>query len=224
MRAIVLICLLHGALPFGWNVDQKSQSEDPKPGSECTTDQGSCGCCFMWKEVDRLTTYFNTTLNMLEKEYNQTKHSLDKIEGSRSAFSVALSSTPNLKCFGPFTVDKLITFKEIFINLGNGYNPSTGVFTAPHSGVYSLALTVYSDAGAPGKTLAACADLLVNGELVAGPGEKNELDQEDSVTTVVALHLKAGDKVAANLPTGCFLCDDGISYNTFSAFLLYSTE
>lgn len=143
---------------------------------------------------------------------------------SRSAFSVALTNEPKLNCYGPFRDDRLIPYKHVFINLGGGYNPNTGIFIAPRSGVYSLALTVYSDAGSPGNTLAACAGLLVNGELKAGPRERNMQDQEDSASIVFALHLKAGDKVAVNLPIGCFLCDNSSHYNTFSGFLLYATD
>lgn len=143
---------------------------------------------------------------------------------SRSAFSVALTNGKNLKCFGPFRDDKLIIYEHIFINLGDGYSAETGIFTVPRSGVYSLALTVYSDAGSPGNTLAACASLRVNGQVVAGPREKNMQDQEDSATIVVALHLQAGDQVAVNLPIGCFLCDDNSHYNTFTGFLLYATD
>uniref|UniRef100_A0A3P8U9Y7 Cerebellin 20 n=1 Tax=Amphiprion percula TaxID=161767 RepID=A0A3P8U9Y7_AMPPE len=143
---------------------------------------------------------------------------------SRVAFSVALNNESNMVCFGPFRADASVIYRHVFLNLGGDYNVSTGVFTVPRSGVYSLALTVYSDAGTPGGSLAACATLQVNGKVVAGPSERNTQDQEDSVTIVLALHLKAGDKVAVNLPTGCFLCDDKSHYNTFSAFLLYCTE
>ncbi|XP_031716851.1 complement C1q-like protein 4 [Anarrhichthys ocellatus] len=190
---------------------------------ECVTDSGSCGCCMMLKEMDRLTTYFTTTLNTLEKEYRQTKHSLDKVKASRSAFSATQIDDTDI-CHVSYKFDKLLSYKRVFINLGNGYSADTGVFTVPHSGVYSLALTVYSDAGAPGRRIAACANLLVNNQLVAGPREENKLDQEDSATTVVALHLKAGDMVAVQLPGGCFICDNSSQYNTFSAFLLYPTE
>lgn len=143
---------------------------------------------------------------------------------SRSAFSVGLTNQDRLKCFGPFRDDKLITYEHVFINLGSGYNEATGVFTAPRSGVYNLALTVYSDAGSPGNTLAACAALLINDQVVAGPSDKNMQDQEDSATIVLAVHLQAGDRVSVNLPIGCFLCDDSSHYNTFSGFLLYATD
>ncbi|XP_068441857.1 complement C1q-like protein 4 [Clinocottus analis] len=226
MRAIVLICLLHAAhAMFQWNNPGEEQPlPETRPGGACVADPGSCGCCVMWKEMDRLTTYFNTTLNNLESQCEQTKRSLDKIEAGRDAFSVALTDHPSINCFGPFPSDRLIPYKHVFINLGEGYSVNTGVFNVTHSGVYSIALTVYSDAGAARNLLAACADLVVNGKMVAGNSEKNVHDQEDAATLVVALHLTAGDTVAVNMPAGCFLCDDVSHYNTFSGFLLYPTE
>nr|XP_046244863.1 complement C1q-like protein 4 [Scatophagus argus] len=190
----------------------------------CLTDQASCGCCLMQQQIHRMKMFFNTSLNELEKELMKTKTILNNVRASRSAFSVALTTESSLKCFGPFRDDKIITYKHTFINLGDGYNTDTGIFTVPRSGVYSLALTIYSDAGAPGNTLAACASLQVNGQVVAGPREKNMQDQEDSATIVMAIHLKAGDQVAVSLPIGCFLCDDNSNYNTFSGFLLYATD
>lgn len=137
---------------------------------------------------------------------------------------MALSTESELKCFGPFRDDVLITYKHIFLNMGDHYDINTGIFTVPRSGVYNLALTIYSDAGAPGNTLAACGSLQVNGQMLSSPRELNMEDHEDSATIVIAVQLKAGDKVSVNLPIGCFLCDNNSHYNTFSGFLLYATE
>ncbi|KAF0030720.1 hypothetical protein F2P81_017451 [Scophthalmus maximus] len=164
------------------------------------------------------------SLNELEKELAKTQTVLNNVRDSRSAFSVALTNDQSLNCMGPFRDARIIAYKHAFINLGGGYSVDTGVFTVPRSGVYSLALTVYSDAGSPGNTLAACASLMVNDQVVVGPSEKNMQDQEDSATIVMALHLKAGDRVAVKLPIGCFLCDDHSHYNTFTGFLLYATD
>ncbi|XP_069546761.1 complement C1q-like protein 4 [Brachyistius frenatus] len=190
----------------------------------CLTDQASCGCCLMQQQIHRMKMFFNMSLNELEKEMMKTKAALNNVRASRSAFSVALTNENSLSCIGPFRDDRLIVYRHVFINLGDGYSTDTGVFTVPRSGVYSIALTVYSDAGSPGNSLAACAGLQVNSRVVAGPKEINMQDQEDSATIVVALHLKAGDKVAVNLPVGCFLCDYSSHYNTFTGFLLYATD
>lgn len=204
----------------------------------------------MQQQIHRMKLFFNTSITELERELTKTRNILNNVRGeapgppsgpflplphlssslpctpaaSRSAFSVALYNEEQLRCFGPFRDDKIITYSHVFMNLGDGYNPQTGTFTAPRSGVYSLALTVYSDAGSPGNTLAACAALQVNGKNVAEPREKNMQDQEDSATVVAAVHLGAGDQVAVNLPIGCFLCDNKSHYNTFSGFLLYATD
>ncbi|XP_049580980.1 cerebellin 20 isoform X2 [Syngnathus scovelli] len=224
MQAAVFLCLL-GLVscknPFSWG----GPSDDSTNQEEaCVTDQATCGCCLMQQKIHRMKMYFNTSLSELENELTRTKNTLNNIRASRSAFSVALTNSDTLTCYGPFRDDKLITYQHVFINLGRGYNAATGVFTAPRDGVYSLALTVYSDAGSPGNSLAACANLQVNGQVVAGPKEKNKQDQEDSASIVLAIHLAAGDKVAVNLPIGCFLCDDKSHYNTFTGFLLYATD
>ncbi|XP_077422365.1 cerebellin 20 [Vanacampus margaritifer] len=226
--AVVFLCLL-GLVscdnPFSWGGPTGS-SEDESTNQEevCVTDKATCGCCMMQQQIHRMKMFFNASLNELEKELVRTKNTLNSIRASRSAFSVALTNSNSLSCFGPFRDDKLITYQHVFINLGMGYNAATGVFTAPRDGVYSLALTVYSDAGSPGNSLAACASLQVNGQVVAGPKEKNQQDQEDSASIVVALHLAAEDKVSVNLPIGCFLCDDKSHYNTFTGFLLYASD
>uniref|UniRef100_UPI0037E941FA complement C1q-like protein 2 n=1 Tax=Semicossyphus pulcher TaxID=241346 RepID=UPI0037E941FA len=191
---------------------------------ECKRDQGSCGCCTIYREVNKMETYFDKRLNELEAEYKKAKQSLSDLKASRTAFSVTLLKDGTLKCFGSSASATALIYGQVYLNLGNGYNIFTGMFTVPHSGVYSFAITVYSDTGAPGASVAACAGLQVNDVDVAGSADKNKNDQEDSSSNVVALHLKAGDKVHVNVPAGCFLCDDKYHYNTFSGFLLYPTE
>lgn len=142
----------------------------------------------------------------------------------RTAFSVALFDYVFFQCFGPFAVNTNVIYKHVLLNLANSYRADTGIFTVPCSGVYSIAVTIYSDAGSLSRPLAACGNLQVNGQAVSGSSERNQDDQEDSASIIVALQLKAGDEVAVNLPAGCFLCEYSSYFNTFSAFLLYPTE
>lgn len=100
----------------------------------------------------------------------------------------------------------------------------TGIFTAPRSGVYSLALTIYAINGFADSSLLVCAILQVNGKVVADLHQNRGEDLEDSATAVVAVKLKAGDKVSVSLPKNCFVCDDNKHYNTFTGFLLYATD
>ncbi|XP_015257469.1 PREDICTED: C1q-related factor-like [Cyprinodon variegatus] len=239
MKAFVLLCLLHaaaGMTEFSWNGPPAVKGDSPPtiiPGVErdvsitdpvhaCTVDKLSCECCKMVAETKRLKTYFDSTLTHLEMELEKANKSFATLKDSRVAFSVSLYPGDNFKCYGPFGVDTVITYQYSFINLGMAYNMNSGIFTVTLPGVYSLAVTSFSDAGSPGNVLAVCTSLQVNGQAVAASRELNWNDQEDSTTIAVALKLNAGDKVSVNLARGCFLCDDYSHYNTFSAFLLYA--
>uniref|UniRef100_A0A672Z3C8 Cerebellin 20 n=1 Tax=Sphaeramia orbicularis TaxID=375764 RepID=A0A672Z3C8_9TELE len=169
---------------------------------ECS-EQASCTCCLMLQRLVTLLTCF------LFFPYAE----------KRVAFSAGLYK--GFRCTTKSTSDQIAMYETVFINMGEGYDVDTGVFTAPVSGVYSITVTVYSDAGSENSQLHACAQLHVNGMTVAGASEQNTHDQEDSVSIVVARELNEGDEVSVNLPAGCMLCDDS-HYNTFSAFLLYA--
>ncbi|KAJ7990213.1 hypothetical protein DPEC_G00297980 [Dallia pectoralis] len=222
MRALILLSLMGTVLSNDYTWDVPGDTTDNNTDNVCLIDQTSCGCCLMQKQMLRLEGFFNMSLNELQTSLDKAKAVLNNVRASRSAFSVALTNTR--RCEGPNREAKTIVYQHIFINLGNGYNNLTGVFTVPRSGVYSLALTVYSDAGAPGASLAACAGMVLNGRQLAALSETNMQDQEDSTSAVLAVQLQAGDKVWVNLPAGCFLCDDQTHYNTFTGFLLYSTD
>ncbi|XP_076591394.1 C1q-related factor-like [Chaetodon auriga] len=232
MRAIVLLCLLHAAFgqyfwdesPYSWDGPEVGivPSTNPDP-SACLTDQASCGCCLMQGWIQRMEMFMNITAEELNKELKETKMILDNMRGSRSAFSVALNNDKSFDCYGPFSTDKLIAYKHTFINLGGNFDMQSSMFTVPRSGIYCLSVTIYTTSSS-GSSLAACANLHVNGKVVSALGEQNGQDFEDSVTIVEAMKLKAGDQVAVSLPKGCVVCDHKSHFNTFTGFLLYATD
>ena len=57
------------------------------------------------------------------------------------AFSASRSKSKSL---GP---GEIILFDKVWTNVGNGYNPNTGKFTAPKSGLYQISGTVMSESG-----------------------------------------------------------------------------
>ncbi|XP_028818154.1 cerebellin 20 [Denticeps clupeoides] len=222
--AIAALCLLDAVLSqsshYNWN--GPGVTPEPVMDNVCLTNEASCGCCLMQRQMSRMEAFFNLSISELQKELDTAQAALNKVRSSRSAFSVALNDTR--RCLGPFREDSTIKYQSVFLNLGDGYSTTTGVFTVPRSGVYVLALTIYSDAGSPGALLAACARLRNNGRLLATASENNTQDQEDSSSHVLAVQLQAGDKVDMQLPAGCYLCDDRSHYNTFTGFMLYSTD
>ncbi|XP_067363964.1 complement C1q-like protein 2 [Channa argus] len=228
MKALALLFLLLATLgettiyPWDGPLGTTTQT-DLDTSTVCLTDQASCGCCLIQKQIQRLEGFFNQTTDELNKELTKSKMALNNIRASRSAFSVALNNDTMFSCYGPFTDNKLITYKHVLINLGGSYNMQTGMVNVPRTGVYSLTVTIYGK-GLSGGTLSTCANLQVNGKVVSSIFEQNGQDLEDSSSSVVTVALKAGDQVAVNLTKGCFICDNNSHYNTFTGFLLYATD
>lgn len=40
--------------------------------------------------------------------------------------------------------DQILKFKTVWVNISNGYDPESGVFTAPKSGLYLVSKTIYA--------------------------------------------------------------------------------
>ncbi|KAK2846929.1 hypothetical protein Q5P01_009928 [Channa striata] len=228
MKALVLLvplcATLAGATIFSWDGPLGTTPQtNVETTNVCLTDQASCGCCLIQKQIQRLEGFFNQTADELNKELTKSKTTLNNIRASRSAFSVALNNDTMFSCYGPFAENQVISYKHVFINLGGSYNMQTGIVTVPRTGVYSLTVTIYGK-GVGGGTLSTCANLQVNGKVVSTLFEQNGQDLEDSSSSVVTVTLKAGDQVAVNLTKGCFICDSNNHYNTFTGFLLYASD
>ncbi|XP_076833022.1 cerebellin 20 isoform X2 [Brachyhypopomus gauderio] len=207
---------------FSWNGPGVPTTSDPNTDNVCLSDPSTCGCCLMQRQMWNMENLFNLTLEDFQKNLDHTQSIINNMRSSRSAFSVALTDTR--RCVGPYANDVVVKYRSVFINLGDGYDTSTGAFTVPRSGVYVFALTAYSDSGAPGFLLAACVHLRKNGITIAGLDEYNNQDQEDSATVVLAKQMQTGDQVDVTLLASCYLCDDSSHYNTFTGFLLYATD
>ncbi|XP_063062064.1 complement C1q-like protein 4 [Engraulis encrasicolus] len=163
--------------------------------------------------------YFCDSTKQLTHALEHTSNALRNRRASRSAFSVAL--TDKLICVGPYPADSTIIYNHVFVNLDDRYNTSTGIFTAPHSGVYNLALTVYSNSISPGSRLSMCVQLMINGVPRGSVNDNNYQDREDSSSVSFAERLSVGDQVWVTLRARCFLCDDSSHRNIFSGFLAY---
>ncbi|XP_043094979.1 complement C1q-like protein 4 [Puntigrus tetrazona] len=223
-KGVVLLCVLPLVLSqqktFSW--DGPGQTIAPDPINPCLTDDSSCSCCVMQKKKWELEQYLNSTMNSLEDLLIRAQNTLKNIRDSRVAFSVGL--TDKRRCIGPLRAATNVVYQSIFINIGEAYNSTTGVFTVPQSGVYNLAFTVFSDAGSPGALLAVCANIRKNGVALAALREIYDQDQEDQATAVLLVQLTTGDRITISLQAGCWICDDQNHYNTFSGFLLYATD
>ncbi|XDV25907.1 hypothetical protein PO909_029733 [Leuciscus waleckii] len=131
------------------------------------------------------------------------------------AFSASLMKSDSGNYIGPFTTEITLTYKNVFTNIGNAYNPITGVFTAPLKGAYMFRISVFG----VGPT-AATADIFKNGErVVVAHAQQPQYDLNSS--NGVVLILEVGDVVYVRLLSGRRIYDDQNNRNTFSGFLLF---
>ncbi|GAA6088883.1 cerebellin-1-like [Tachysurus ichikawai] len=109
---------------------------------------------------------------------------------------VAFSATPNTSGpvnVGPYSQHVTLVYDEVLMNIGNGYDPKTGIFTAPVKGVYYFIFVVF-----------------------------NANDLEDTATNSVSLLLEEGDQVYLELMEKRKVYSDSYRRSTFSGHLLFT--
>ncbi|XDV25665.1 hypothetical protein PO909_029544 [Leuciscus waleckii] len=106
------------------------------------------------------------------------------------AFSASLMQSGSGH-IGPFTTEITLTYRNVFTNIGNAYNPITGIFTAPLKGAYMFRISAYGHGGT-----AATAAIVKNGEhvVIAHDGQAQANDRSNSSNGVVLI-LEVGDVV-----------------------------
>ncbi|XP_050977661.1 uncharacterized protein LOC127172440 [Labeo rohita] len=117
---------------------------------------------------------------------------------------------------GPFTTDITLTYKNVYTNVGNAYNPITGIFTAPLKGAYWFSFSV---AGVNSE--ASTASIMKNGQRVVTAHAHQSQGVLNSSKGVVLI-LEVGDVVYVNLWSGRRIYDESNKhFNTFSGYLLF---
>lgn len=125
------------------------------------------------------------------------------------AFYVGL--TENL---GPVTEHSDIVFDRVITNVGGGYDPRTGRFTAPLTAVYQFNVII----SAQGRHKAAVM-VLKNGEMVATVWAES-IPYWSTASNVAVLHLERGDQVWLLLLNRASHLH-GYMYTTFSGTILF---
>ncbi|XP_048010474.1 uncharacterized protein LOC125244431 [Megalobrama amblycephala] len=115
---------------------------------------------------------------------------------------------------GPFTTEITLTYRNVFTNIGNSYNPITGIFTAPLKGAYMFRISIF---GVEGTTYAA---IYKNGERMVIAHDIQPKDRMNSSNGVVLI-LEVGDVVYVRLWANSRIYDDQRNFNTFSGYLLF---
>merc|ERR1712170_146584 len=109
----------------------------------------------VYKEIYEMKSNFELNVNILEQkmkalevENENLRDLLAKMEKSKSATRFSASLSSNVK-----GNTNQIKFDTVSMNVGGGYDPNTGIFTAPNDGTYYFSAQVYKYNGAGGIAL-----------------------------------------------------------------------
>ncbi|XP_028451435.1 complement C1q-like protein 2 [Perca flavescens] len=156
----------------------------------------------------------------LKTEVDKLKTEVDNLNQQLKVRQVAFSASllaGGKSIIGPFSKDTTLIYKHVPTNIGNAYNPTTGVFTAPVRGVYHFEwhLTAEGDGShaSGGWLVKNLQNLFVAWEYQAAGFM--------SSSNGVMLLLEVGDVVFVRLAANTLAFDNGSHPTTFSGFLLF---
>ncbi|CAI5695017.1 COP1-interactive protein 1 isoform X5 [Oreochromis niloticus] len=148
----------------------------------------------------------------LQVRLNQLRASSEEGE-LRVAFSAGLTDSGSV---GPFDEETTLIFSKIITNVGEAYNQTAGVFTAPVRGLYVFSFTAADYVkGYMGLYL------YKNDQPIVFSLDLNDHGGYASTSNAVCLELEEGNRVHLGLPASYRLYDDSRNFSVFSGFLLF---
>ncbi|KAK3106365.1 hypothetical protein FSP39_018595 [Pinctada imbricata] len=182
--------------------------------------------------VDNQSQDFKKRLNEVDKSLPQTIN--EKFSIVSEAMKNASNQLSDIQKRIGFTAGKnssssgwssgKLVFEHVLFNQGNGYDPSSGVFTAPTNGVYVfyVSLTSYD-------TNTIYVSITLNGKSTVsawGRGESggsyrnNYYTRYQTGTNMAVLSLMRGDRVWVQYGSGTGYYSDSVPVTTFSGFII----
>ncbi|XP_062578304.1 uncharacterized protein LOC134240220 [Saccostrea cucullata] len=181
--------------------------------------------------TDSLSDHMNNTMEDLQSELKQTQFEQLKLSSSVSSLEVFRLNFTNRQCGASTKVaftagitssdsswsGSTLVFPKIIFNAGGGYNPTTGMFTAPVDGHYVFFISVQSY-----DLKEIRMDIVLNGESKVRTMAFDYADKDyfETGVNLVVLRLNQGDKVWIKRYTGIGYYSDSVPITTFSGFLL----
>eukprot|EP00105_Crassostrea_gigas_P042079 XP_019926227.1 PREDICTED: uncharacterized protein LOC105336352 [Crassostrea gigas] len=171
----------------------------------------------------------NNTINSIKADVEQSQKSQLKLSAAVSSLEVfrmnmsllnncvsktSVSFTVGLTSSSSSWNGNILVFPHVVTNNGNGYNPSTGKFTAPTDGTYVFFVTV-NTYGSNYIYL----DIVLNGLQKVRTMSHNSANYMTG-TNMAVLQLYTGNSVWVSRSSGQSYYTDSVPITTFSGFLL----
>ncbi|KAG5266315.1 hypothetical protein AALO_G00229610 [Alosa alosa] len=152
----------------------------------------------------------------VEKQIDALKN---EVRPSNVAFSTSFSVKTD-KHIGPLKTDTTLLFDLVFTNVGNAYDTTTGLFTAPLKGVYQFNYHIFAG-GDQGAGHGAGAKLFKNKDEVV-TAYNHVAPHDINTSQSVILQLQEGDTVCLLLEAGWWVAAYTGHLTTFSGHLLFA--
>ncbi|XP_059164685.1 uncharacterized protein LOC131947478 [Physella acuta] len=98
--------------------------------------------------------------------------------------------------------NEVITFKSVECNVGDHFNPNTGVFTAPVGGLYKASLTIKQT----GDRAVIAGVYHISDDVGSWLGMIDTIDKSVKVSETFQVYMKAGDKLLSTTSCEDFEC------------------
>ncbi|XP_011602460.2 complement C1q-like protein 2 [Takifugu rubripes] len=212
---------------FCWCLCEAQVTENDGKVHLCSDMLSCCGSISLFQNLGTMgekLTNMAEKITALEDKLQQTEKTVVELRSiiggaPQVAFSATLRDSGSGNT-GPFTKATPLQYKKVFSNVGNCYNPSTGIFTVMVKGMYFFRFSMFNNLNSVANSV---VSLRKNSDRLTSVRDTSGSDANDMGSNAVVIPLEVGDNVYVELQENRLVYDDGMGYNTFSGFLLFTT-
>ena len=109
--------------------------------------------------------------------------------------TTAFHATVNTGLTSHHTIGETVVFENVLLNLGGGYDATTGVFTCPMDGVYIFSTSIMTISGSHTEQTRVHVDIMKNGAEIAAAYANGGSGEMEQGSVSAAVQLVRGDTV-----------------------------